>query len=871
MLSPGTRLGTFEVLGPLGAGGMGEVYRASDTRLKREVAIKILPEAFAADPARLARFEREARLLASLNHPGLAAIYGLEQEGPIRYIVMELVPGETLAEKLAHGPLPQREALLIAGQIAEALEAAHDKGVIHRDLKPSNIKVTPAGKVKVLDLGLAKAMDPASDPSDESHSPTLVLDQTRPGVILGTAEFMSPEQARGKALDKRTDIWSFGCILFEMLSGRRPFAGETISDVIAAILSAEPDWTVLPPATPVRVRELLRRCLEKDLQKRLRDAGDATIEIDQSLAESSPGAKGPPTPAPAAPARRFRAPVAIGAAVLIAAIAGWLALRYRPAEKPLLASGSLVVLPTRDLSGAPGGQLMGDGFVETLSVRLGQVPGVQVVTPVAAIAASDAQSDPFRAARSVGAKLAVRSSILRSGDAVRILYSVWDVESRRQVAGGQIDGQASDLFGIQDRLVERVAADLHIEWPGERGKASPTPVGLPTASQQERYLQAIGNLQRYDKAASVDDAIRILDALAREASGSALVHAARGRAYLYEFSLTKDRSWADRAREAAESARRLDPTMTEVDVTLGETALVTGQNARAEESFRRALASHPGDPAALVGLGRARERTGDFKGAETSYRKAIELQPYLYAPYNELGGLYAQRGRYAESAAVFRSLTKLAPDSYSAFSNLGGTLQMSCDLEGAAAAFRRALELGPANASAASNVGMSHLWAGRAPEAVASLEQASRARANDYQIWGNLGDAYRAASRSSDAARAYARSIELATAQLRLNAADPAAHSFIATSLAKTGRAGEAAPHVREALRLGHGDPNILLDAGVVAALDGRRPEALESIRKAVEGGYCRQIVAAQPEFEAFRSDPAFQAIVAAPRKAAGS
>ncbi|HEY6050451.1 MAG TPA: protein kinase, partial [Thermoanaerobaculia bacterium] len=703
MLSPGTRLGSFEVLGPLGAGGMGEVYRATDTRLKREVALKILPEAFAQDPGRLARFEREARLLAALNHPGLAAIYGLEQDGAIRYIVMELVPGETLDEALVRGPLPQREALLIARQIAEALEAAHDKGVIHRDLKPSNIKVTPAGKVKVLDLGLAKAMDPVSDPSDASRSPTAVLDQTRPGVILGTAEFMSPEQARGKPLDKRTDIWSFGCVLFEMLSGHSPFARETISDVIAAILSAEPAWTVLPEATPPRIQDLLRRCLEKDLAKRLRDAGDATIEIDQSLAEiGSGGRQAPrtPAPAPAAPApgssaddakrRRVAAPAVLAAAVVLGAIAGWYVLRSRQLPKARPAAGSLVVLPSRDLSGAPGGQLIGDAFVEMLSVRLGQVPGVQVVTPVAAIAASDAQNDPLQAARSVGARMAVRSSIMRSGDALRILYSVWDVETRRQIAGGQIDGPASDLFGIQDRLLDRIAADLNIESPGERGR-TPTPPGLSTATQQERYLQAIGSLQRADKAPSVDEAVRLLEGLAAEAPGSALVHAALGRAYLARYAMTREKSWAERARAEAESARRLDPAPGEVDVTLGSSLLLAGERDRAEEAFRRALAARPSNVEALIGLGRAREKAGDWAAAEQSYRKAIEQQPFLYTPYNELGGLYFERGHYAEAADVYRRLTRITPDSYSAFNNLGGSLSMTCDFDHAADAYRRAL------------------------------------------------------------------------------------------------------------------------------------------------------------------------------------
>ena len=252
-LAVGSKLGIYTVLDLLGSGGMGKVYRAHDTRLGREVAIKGLPEEFSRDPTRLARFEREARMLAALNHPGVAAIYGLEEADGTQFIVMELVPGETLSERISNGPLPLVDALRISRQIAEALEAAHERGIIHRDLKPANIKVTPEGRVKVLDLGLAKVFDTRESGSnpDASLSPTLVLEGTQPGVILGTAEFMSPEQARGKAVDKRTDIWAFGCVVYELLSGQRAFHGETVSDVLAAILTADPDWDALPADTPL--------------------------------------------------------------------------------------------------------------------------------------------------------------------------------------------------------------------------------------------------------------------------------------------------------------------------------------------------------------------------------------------------------------------------------------------------------------------------------------------------------------------------------------------------------------------------------------------------------------------------------------------
>ena len=280
------QIGNYPVEREVGRGGMGVVYLGRDPRLNRRVAIKVLPEALARDPDRLARFEREARLLASLHHPNIAGIYGLEEAGGVRFLTLEYVEGDTLAQRLARGALPVDEALEVCRQIAAALEAAHESGVIHRDLKPGNVKISPTGEVKVLDFGLAKGSTSSGIDSNPSllESPTLTMTAgTGVGVILGTAAYMSPEQARGKVLDRRTDIWSFGCVLYECLTGRMTFPGETVSDTIAKILEREPDWSALPPQTPARARELLRRCLDKDAKKRLRDIGDARIELEEAL------------------------------------------------------------------------------------------------------------------------------------------------------------------------------------------------------------------------------------------------------------------------------------------------------------------------------------------------------------------------------------------------------------------------------------------------------------------------------------------------------------------------------------------------------------------------------------------------------------
>jgi len=333
-LTTGSRLGPYEITAAIGAGGMGEVYRARDSKLGRDVALKVLPEAFARDAERLARFQREAKLLASLNHPNIASIYGLEDSAATHALVMELVEGPTLADRIKQGPIPIDESLRIARQIADALEYAHERGIVHRDLKPANVKVTPDDAVKVLDFGLAKAMEGDAASLDISTSPTVSRMATQAGVLLGTAAYMSPEQAKAKPVDRRADIWAFGCVLYEMLTGKMAFSGETVSDTLAAVIRGDPDWALLPSTTPMRVRVLLERCLQKDPKQRLRDIGDARISIDEVLSGAPEGASslaatGRPTTRP------WLSPAGVIGGLLVGAIIAGLAVwNLKPASPP---------------------------------------------------------------------------------------------------------------------------------------------------------------------------------------------------------------------------------------------------------------------------------------------------------------------------------------------------------------------------------------------------------------------------------------------------------------------------------------------------------------------------------------------------------
>ena len=334
-LQPGTTLGPYQVIAKIGEGGMGEVWQARDTKLDRDVALKVLPEAFTADPDRLARFEREAKVLASLNHPNIGSIYGLEEAEGIRALVLELVEGPTLADRIKQGPIPLDEALPIAKQIAEALEAAHERGVIHRDLKPANVKVKDDGTVKVLDFGLAKAFQPEASDPNMSMSPTISLTAaaTQMGMVIGTAAYMAPEQAKGKVVDKRADVWAFGAVLYEMLTGKKTFAGDDVTDTIAAVVRAEPDWSALPADVPARIGQVLRACLQKNLTDRARDIGDVSLAMRGTF-ETMATSPSEPVVAPTLQVWQRPVPAVAVALMLIAitSLAVWTMTRPAPAD-----------------------------------------------------------------------------------------------------------------------------------------------------------------------------------------------------------------------------------------------------------------------------------------------------------------------------------------------------------------------------------------------------------------------------------------------------------------------------------------------------------------------------------------------------------
>ncbi len=881
----GRTVSHYEVLDQIGGGGMGVVYRARDTRLGRTVALKFLSPQLAGSAAHKERFLREARAAATLEHPSICSVYDLgETEEGGFFIAMALCPGESLKERLARGPLAPEDALRVALHIAEGLASAHGRGIVHRDIKPGNVMVGEDDSVKLVDFGLAKLAE------DPEHL-------TRTGTVVGTAAYMSPEQVLGEEVDHRTDLWSLGVLLYEMLAGVRPFRGERDQAVMHSIVARDFAVEPLPQGEAPVLTPLLARLLAKAPAERYQSAAEVVADLRLLLGlPGSTHSKTTPLSVPWQPASVARS-AAVSAATLVSgaplrpveapswtarflprrrwvtaaalAVLALLALTaYRALGRstdPLLDAGQvaperqvLAVLPFKDLSGLSGGQLLGDGLSETVSARLASVAGVQVVPPSAA-AAGSAVTDPRGAARELGADLILQGTVQRSGDRVRITYAVLEAERGVQLAGNTLTGPDADLFAIQDRLAASVVRALDLE-PGRR--AGDAPPSLATADQQVRYLRAMGHLRRYDRVESVDEALGLLEALGAEAPRSAPVQAALARAYLQKFNLTREPRWVDLAVEAGASARQLDPEDPEVDVTLGTLYTRTGKPREALAAFERALAAQPEHFDALLGLARAQDAAGAAPAAEATYRQAIALRPAYWGGYSKLGGFYYARGRYEQAAAMFKRATELAPDNARAFSNLGGSYQSLGDFPRALAAYEKSVQLSP-TALAYSGLGGMQFFLGRTRAAAASFEKAVELTPQHFYVWANLGDAYRwTPGLEPKAAAAYARAIALAREELRVNPQDGVVHSVLALCLAKTGDNAAAERHVRAALASAPDSPELLYNAALVAALAGRRAEALRFLGRAAEGGYSRALIASEPELAGLRREAAFQAIV---------
>jgi TolB-like protein len=569
----GKRIGPYEMLAFEGAGGMAEVYRAQHTVLGRVDALKILPRAFTSDPDRLARFKREARMLAALNHPGIATIHGFEEGNGVHALVMEFVEGNTLAERIAQAggpngpPVPIAEAFEIGRQIAMALDAAHQKGIVHRDLKPANIKITPEGIVKVLDFGLAKAVANDGGRWDLPEAQAMSAADSRGGVIVGTPAYMSPEQAHGQEVDERTDIWAFGCVLYELLTGRAPFAGPTSTETLAAIVEREPDWRALPITTPAPIVQMLHRCLDKDPNNRLRDIGDARIELE--------AASGPPRPAAAHTTPRMRVSAVAAAAVAVigaAALAFVLSGRGRPRDTlpAETAKISVAVLPFRAMSVSEPVRFLGVGIPDAIITRLAGVRQLVMRPTSATLRFEDGAVDPRQAGRALVSDYVLTGILQEAGDRLGVSVQLVRTQDGAAVWGSHYDVVRSDLLPLQGQIAQAVAEALKVQLTAAERERLFRRYTV-NAQAYEQYLRGRTLLTRdnpTDMRAAIgvfEDVLKLdpgyVPARAGVAMGSALMRG--GLAPVAEL-----RGWAERAEREARAALQRDPSLAEAHEAL---------------------------------------------------------------------------------------------------------------------------------------------------------------------------------------------------------------------------------------------------------------------------------------------------------------
>ena len=672
----------------LGEGGMGVVWRATDFTLGREVAIKVLPSDFAKDAGRLARFEREAKVLAAVNHSNIASVYSSHEDQGRRFIAMEYVEGDELSVRIARGPMSLGEVLPIALQIADALEEAHEKGIVHRDLKPANVKVKADGKVKVLDFGLARTA--AADDSDVTldssalHAP---LASTRTGLILGTAAYMPPEQARGLPVDKRADIWAFGVMLVEMLSGRRPFEGATLTDVLAAVVTNEPDLTRLPAGTPAPLFQLIERCLQKDTRQRLRDIGDARIEIERLMRQ--------PHAAKAAFSTRRLAGTAAAIAVLIALTVGisrWLDARP-DAPPPTNIGRSIAVLPLVDLSSEQNQEYFADGLTEELTGLLAKNLQLRVVGRTSAFRFKNTREDSRAIGRALGVSTLLEGSVRRSGNRVRITAQLINASNGFQIWSEAYDRTMDDIFAVQEDIAGAVTSALQVALLADGSGGPRLPVAKGAAYND--YLQGKYFLQLNTKQALEKATIYFRQAVELDpAFAPAWAGLSRARAVTGTEGFDLPDAVFGEARRAAEKAVAIDPMLAEAHLALSQVRRTYDWDwDGADASAKRALQLDPNNAQIVLSVARVASTLGRLDEAITLSRRAATLDPLDVQVHFRLARSEYFAGQLDASRASFVKALELNPQYPTA--HLGLALVLQAQGESAAALAELSQEVSP--------------------------------------------------------------------------------------------------------------------------------------------------------------------------------
>jgi serine/threonine-protein kinase len=832
----GASIGPYRVLRELGHGGMGTVLLAEDTRLGRHVALKTVsgPQAGTAGGHR--QLLDEARAAAALTHPAIAAVHDvIEVDGEIA-IVFEFVDGETLAARLAKGPLPEAQAVAVAVQLADALAVAHAHGVLHRDLKPANVMLAPGGVVKILDFGIARLQRPGSDAAGA------------PQEFLGTPGYVAPEQWVGRPADERADLYALGVVLFEMVSGKRPFAEREPFSLARASLDrmARRLSSLVPDVSPGLDR-LVSRLLASDPALRPPRARAVADELRQLQA--------PPAAAPA------RSPVVAwaAAAAAVAALGGWAYWTSRPVVVATDRPPVIAVLPLENATGDDRNDYLSAGVADSLVTSLASLPTMTVLSRDAVADARRRGGSPAAIARDLGATFVVGGSVQRAGNQVRLALNLLRPDGSVAWADA-VEGPADGVFGMQARLAGALGSALSVQMSAtERARLNTPPTSNTDAL--DAYWRGRALLERRDTPGNLQRAVVAFNEALRLDARFVDAHAALAEADWELYNTTREARYAEDAVQASKNAVALAPDDAGVRVALGVTLTRSGRNAEAVQELQRATAAEPNHDEARRYLGRALAALGRVDEAVAEWRKALTIRPNNWQVLSDMGLALYQAARYDEAEQAYQQLIALQPDNVIGFQMLGALNQAQGQNDAALDYYGKAIAISPVP-QAFSNMGALYHARGDFARAVDAYRRALEQRPNAAPTHRNLGDSLLRLGRTGEAQAAYRRAADLAEAARAVNPADALNLASLAVYLQKAGDGATATRRLDDALRRAPADPQVQYRAAEVHALAGRTDSALSALGRAFELGYSRADAARADEFTTLRQQPRFAALV---------